>query len=65
MSNLLDDLSPSLKRGIQMYTERLNMNEKDRSLFYDILRFTFNEGSIKGKEEYLKEIKINSNESED
>lgn len=51
----LNELSPSLNKGIQFFTERLDMTQRDRELFYDILGFTFDEGKISGKEEYLKE----------
>lgn len=51
----LDELSPSLNKGIQFFAERLDMTQRDRELFYDILGFTFDEGKISGKEEYLKE----------
>ena len=51
----LDELSPSLNKGIQFFIDRLDMTQRDRELFYDILGFTFDEGKITGKEEYLKE----------
>lgn len=51
----MDELSPSLNKGVQFFIERLDMTQRDRELFYDILGFTFDEGKITGKEEYLKE----------
>lgn len=54
-----DELSPSLNKAIQFYTERLDMTQRDRELFYDIIGFAFDEGTIRGKEDYLKdELKI-------
>lgn len=52
----LEELSPALNKGIQLYIERLDMTQRDRELFYDIIGFTFDEGKIRGKEDYLKEI---------
>ena len=57
MNEVFEILSDPLKKGINMYIRKMNMSEKDRSLFLDILKFTFNEGKIKGKEQYLDEIK--------
>lgn len=57
----IEELSPSLNKGIQFYIERLDMTQRDRELFYDILGFTFDEGRIRGKEDYLKEIKTETN----
>ena len=59
----LNELSPSLNKGIQFYIERLDMTQRDRELFYDILGFTFDEGKISGKEEYLKEINSENEKS--
>jgi hypothetical protein len=50
-----DELSPSLNNAVQFYTERLDMNQRDRELFYDIIGFAFDEGTIRGKEDYLKD----------
>ena len=57
----LDELSPSLNKGIQFFIDRLDMTQRDRELFYDILGFTFDEGKISGKEEFLNEINENLN----
>jgi hypothetical protein len=59
----LNELSPSLNKGIQFYIERLDMTQRDRELFYDILGFTFDEGKISGKEEYLNEINSENEKS--
>jgi hypothetical protein len=56
MFKSLEELSPALNKGIQLYIERLDMTQRDRELFYDIIGFTFDEGKIRGKEDYLKEI---------
>lgn len=61
----MDELSPSLNKGLQLFIERLDMTQRDRELFYDIIGFTFDEGKIAGKEDYLKEIKLHNNESKD
>jgi len=53
----MNELSPSLNKGLQLFIERLDMTQRDRELFYDILGFTFDEGRIRGKEDYLNEIK--------
>jgi hypothetical protein len=50
-----DNLSESLNKGIQLYTERLDMTQRDRELFYDLINFSFLEGKISGKEEVLKD----------
>jgi hypothetical protein len=57
----MDELSPSLNKGVQFFIERLDMTQRDRELFYDILGFTFDEGKITGKEEFLNEINENLN----
>ena len=51
-----DELSPSLNKAVQFYTERLDMTQRDRELFYDIIGFAFDEGAIRGKEDYLKDV---------
>lgn len=56
MFNPINELSPSLNKGIQLFIDRLDMSQRDRELFYDILKFTFDEGKIRGKENYLNEI---------
>jgi hypothetical protein len=56
MFNPINELSPSLNKGIQLFIDRLDMTSRDRELFYDILKFTFDEGRITGKENYLNEI---------
>ena len=57
----MDELSPSLNKGVQFFIERLDMTQRDRELFYDILGFTFDEGKITGKEEFLNETNENLN----
>ena len=59
----MDELSPSLNKGVQFFIERLDMTQRDRELFYDILGFTFDEGKIRGKEEFLNEINENLNDN--
>jgi hypothetical protein len=61
----MNELSPSLNKGLQLFIERLDMTQRDRELFYDIIGFTFDEGRIRGKEDYLKEIKEDTNEQTD
>lgn len=51
----LDELSPTLNKGIQLYIDRLDMDSRNRELFYDIIKFSYHEGYIKGKEDYLQE----------
>ena len=51
-----DELSPSLNKAVQFYTERLDMTQRDRELFYDIIGFAFDEGTIRVKEDYLKDV---------
>ena len=50
-----EELSPALNKGIQLYAERMDMTQRDRELFYDIIGFAFDEGKIKGKEQYLQD----------
>lgn len=54
-----EELSPSLNKGINLYIERLDMTQRDRELFYDIIKFTFDEGKLQGKQEFLNEINEN------
>jgi|APGre2960657505_1045072.scaffolds.fasta_scaffold139615_2 hypothetical protein len=58
-----EELSPALNKGIQLYIERLDMTQRDRELFYDIINFTYLEGKIQGKEEYLTETSDFNNKS--
>lgn len=51
----LPELSPSLNKGIQLFIERLDMTQRDRELFYDIIGFAFDEGKIAGKEKFLED----------
>jgi hypothetical protein len=51
----MEELSPSLNKGIRLFIERMDMTQRDRELFYDIIGFAFDEGMIKGKEQYLKD----------
>jgi hypothetical protein len=50
-----NELSPSLNKGIQFYVERMDMTQRDRELFYDIIGFAFDEGKIAGKENFLED----------
>ena len=50
-----NELSPSLNKGIQFYVERMDMTQRDRELFYDIIGFAFDEGKIAGKEKFLED----------
>jgi hypothetical protein len=59
----LEELSVALNKGIRLYIDRLDMTKRDRELFYDLLKFTFDEGKIRGKEEYLTEINESDEES--
>ena len=55
MFKYLEDLSPTLNKGINLYVDRLDLDKRNRELLFDILRFVYDEGKIRGKEEYLKE----------
>lgn len=57
----LELASPQLKKIIQSFENRLEMNDLDKDLFRRILGFTFFEGMSKGKEELINdEIKPES-----
>ncbi len=58
----MNEISPSLNKGLQLFIERLDMTQRDRELFYDIIGFAFDEGRIQGKEDYLNEIHDKTNE---
>lgn len=60
-----DELSPSLNKAVQFYIERLDMTQRDRELFYDIIGFAFDEGTIRGKEDYLKDEQKQNEISQD
>lgn len=49
----LDYLSESLQVAIDSYIDRIDANQRDRELLYDIISFAFNEGKIQGKEEMI------------
>jgi hypothetical protein len=55
----LTELSPQLNTAITGFIDRLDMNGRDRELFYDIVRFAFDEGKLTGKEIILKDINEN------
>jgi len=55
----LTELSPQLNTAIMGFIDRLDMNGRDRELFYDIVRFAFDEGKLTGKEIILKDINEN------
>ena len=55
MLKYLDELSPTLNKGIALYIERLDLCRRDCDLLYDLIHFVHDEGKINGKEEYLEE----------
>lgn len=55
MDDISNNLTEPLKKGINLFIDRLDMKEKDRKLFFEILRFTYNEGIIHGMEKVLNE----------
>ncbi len=57
-------LSINLNRGLDILIDRLDMNQRDREIFYDIVNFAFQEGRIAGKEEILDEVKSNAKEDD-
>ncbi len=59
----LNFLSSNLTKGIDLFIDRLDMTQRDRELFYDIINFTYSEGKLQGKEDYLKEITDFNNKS--
>jgi hypothetical protein len=63
----LDYVSPSLNIAISAYVDRMDMTQRDRELFYDIVGFAFDEGKIRGKEEVLlgEETKQNTHEQKE
>ena len=63
----LDYVSPSLNTAVSAYIERMDMSQRDRELFYDIVGFAFDEGKIQGKEEILlgEETKQNTHEQKE
>jgi hypothetical protein len=63
----LDYVSPSLNTAVSAYIERMDMTQRDRELFYDIVGFAFDEGKIQGKEEILlgEETKQNTHEQKE
>jgi len=63
MFKYLEDLSPTLNKGIDLYVDRLDLDKRNRELLFDILRFVYDEGKIKGKEEYLKEHREFTNQT--
>lgn len=60
--NKINELSENLNKGIQYYIDRLDMSSRDRELFYDLIKFSYEEGRIKGKYEFLNDINNNSDE---
>lgn len=63
MSLYLDELSESLNIGINLYIKKLNIEGPDLDLLKNLIKFSFNEGKISGKEDYLKETKFENEES--
>ena len=66
----LNFLSENLTKGIDLFINRMDMTQRDRELFYDIINFTFQEGKLEGQEDYLREINefksnINNEQKED
>jgi hypothetical protein len=59
----IDYVSPQLKFAIDAFKERMDMNRRDREIFYDIVHFAYTEGKIRGKEEIVlgEETKIETN----
>jgi hypothetical protein len=59
----LDYVSPQLNVAINAYVDRMDMNNRDRELLYDIIGFAYDEGKIRGKEEIIlgEETKQNNN----
>jgi hypothetical protein len=49
-----EEFSPALNKGIQLYIERLDLDGRNRELFYDLLSFAYSEGKIAGIEELVK-----------
>lgn len=58
-----DGISDTLNKGIQLYIDRLDLDKRNRELFYDIIKFVFDEGKITGKEEYLREHREFTNQT--
>jgi hypothetical protein len=48
-------MSSNLNRGMQLFIERMDMTQRDRELFYDLIGFAYQEGKIAGKEEIINE----------
>jgi len=46
-------VSHTLQTSIDGFIERMDMTQRDRELFYDIVGFAFDEGKIRGKEQVL------------
>jgi hypothetical protein len=63
----LDYVSPSLNIAISAFIDRMDMTQRDRELFYDIVGFAFDEGKIQGKEDILlgEETKQNTHEQKE
>lgn len=63
----LDYVSPSLNTAISAFIDRMDMTQRDRELFYDIVGFAFDEGKIQGKEDILlgEETKQNTHEQKE
>lgn len=57
-------LSKNLNFGLDMIIDRLDMNQRDREIFYDIINFAFHEGRIAGKEEILEGVKSTENQDD-
>ena len=49
------EMSSNLNRGMQLFIERMDMTQRDRELFYDLIGFAYQEGKIAGKEEIINE----------
>jgi len=62
MFKTYQEMSSNLNRGMQLFIERMDMTQRDRELFYDLIGFAYQEGKIAGKEEIINE---NSKESLD
>ncbi len=55
MFKTYQELSDNLNKGMQLFIDRMDMTQRDRELFYDIVMFAFQEGKIAGKEEIINE----------
>lgn len=50
------EFSNNLKKAIQYFADKQEMNMEDKKMFLDILKFAYKEGSIQGKTDMYKEF---------